>query len=152
MVYAGHTDPNTLPRHYLPHNGADGQAAYHGQERHTLVLDLFRRLTILRNPRLWQCLPTKEQFECENSLDIICINQRLLTLKGKSDSGSLEKRKKLYAEKRKLFGKQLQNWQRRQPVKHDDPSGYHRAIFDRVRFLMPERDRLARNMFEVDIL
>ncbi|KAK4653800.1 hypothetical protein QC762_510116 [Podospora pseudocomata] len=41
VVYAGHTDPNTLATHYLLRNGADGQAAYHGQERRILVLDLF---------------------------------------------------------------------------------------------------------------
>ncbi|KAM5341395.1 hypothetical protein ACJ41O_014426 [Fusarium nematophilum] len=152
MVYAGHTDPNTVPRHYLPRNGADGQAAYHSQERRALVLDLFRGLTIPRNPSLWHCLPAKKQFECENCPDIIDINEALYTRRGKTDSKSLEERKKLYAEKRKLFAKQLRDWQKSQPVKHDDPPGYHRAIFDRIRFLMPERDRLARNIFEVDVL
>lgn len=152
MVYAGHTDPNTVPRHYLPRNGADGQAAYHSQERSALVLDLFRGLTIPRNPSLWHCLPAKKQFECENCPDIIHINEALFTRRGKTDSKSLEERKKLYAEKRKLFAKQLRDWQKRQPVKHDGPPGYHRAIFDRVRFLMPERDRLARNIFGVDVL
>ncbi|KAH8742653.1 hypothetical protein F5883DRAFT_668197 [Diaporthe sp. PMI_573] len=127
MVYAGHTDPNTVPRHYLPRNGVDGQAAYYSQERRAL-------------------------FECENCLDIIHINEALFTRRGKTDSKSLEERKKLYAEKRKLFARQLRDWQKRQLVKHDDPPGYHRAIFDRVRFLMPERDRLARNIFEVNIL
>ncbi|KAJ4322073.1 hypothetical protein N0V84_005011 [Fusarium piperis] len=151
MVYAGHTDPNTLPTHYLPRNGADGQAAYFGQERRTLVLDLFRGLTIPRNPRLWQCLPAKQQYECDTSPEIVRINQQLLELRGTTDKKPLE-RKKLYAEKRKLVAERLRKWQKNQPVKHDDPPGYHRAIFDRVRFLMPERDRLAQNLFLIDKL
>ncbi|RYP53371.1 hypothetical protein DL768_001616 [Monosporascus sp. mg162] len=152
MVYAGHTDPNTLPMHYLPRNGADGQAAYHGRERRALVLDLFRGLTIPRNPRLWQCLPAKKQYECESCPEMMRINQELLKWQGKTDNKSLIERKKLYAEKRQLVTRKLRNWQKNQPIKHDDPPGYHRAIFDRVRFLMPERDRLAQNLFEIDKL
>ncbi|EXK83429.1 hypothetical protein FOQG_12291 [Fusarium oxysporum f. sp. raphani 54005] len=152
MVYAGHTDPNTLATHYLPRNGADGQAAYHGQERRTLVLDLFRGLTIPRNPRLWQCLPAKEQYDFDNSPEIINIKQELLKLRGSKEKGLLEYRKRLYTENRKLIAERLRKWQKNQPVKHDDPPGYHRAIFERVRFLMPERDRLSQNLFVVDKL
>lgn len=152
MVYAGHTDPNTLATHYLPRNGADGQAAYHGQERRTLVLDLFRGLTIPRNPRLWQCLPAKKQYDFDNSPEIVNIKQELLKLRGIKEKGLLEYRKKLYTENRKLIAERLRKWQKNQPVKHDDPPGYHRAIFERVRFLMPERDRLSQNLFVVDKL
>lgn len=152
MVYAGHTDPNTLATHYLPRNGADGQAAYHGQERRTLVLDLFRGLTIPLNPRLWQCLPAKQQYDFDTSPEIMRINRQILTLRGTADKKSQGERKKLYAEKRKLIAKRLRKWQKNQPVKHDDSPGYHRAIFDRVRFLMPERDRLAQNLFLIDRL
>ncbi|RSL83113.1 hypothetical protein CEP52_016802 [Fusarium oligoseptatum] len=147
MVYAGHAEPNTLATHYLPRNGADGQAAYHGQERRTLVLDLFRGLTIPRNPSLWQCLPAKQQYDCDTSAEMMDINREILTLRGTTNTKSKEQRKKLYAEKRKLIAERLRKWQKNQPVKHDDLPGYHRAIFDRVRFLMPERDRLAHNLF-----
>lgn len=152
MAYAGHSDPNTLGAHYLPRNGADGQAAYHGQERRTLVLDLFRGLTIPRNPQLWQCLPAKQQHEFDTSPEIMRIDEELNVLRGTADKKSLERRKKLYGEKRKLVTERLRKWQKNQSVKHDDPPGYHRAIFDRVRFLMPERDRLAQNIFHVDKL
>ncbi|KAH8659479.1 hypothetical protein BGZ61DRAFT_499816 [Ilyonectria robusta] len=134
MVYAGHTDPNTLPKHYLPRNSADGQAAYHGQKRRGI------------------CLPAKKQFEFENSPEFIRINKELVKRRGTSDSKSSQERIKLYAEKRKMLAKELRDWQKRQPVKHDDAPGYHRAIFDRVRFMMPERDRLAQNLFEIDTL
>lgn len=51
-----------------------------------------------------------------------------------------------------MLAKELRDWQKRQPVKHDDMLGYHRVIFDRVRFMMLERDRLAQNLFEIDML
>ncbi|KAF5247033.1 hypothetical protein FAUST_885, partial [Fusarium austroamericanum] len=124
MVYAGHTDPNTLLTHYLPQNGADGQAAYHGQGRRTIVLDLFRGLTIPRNPSLRQCLPAKEQYDCDNSADIMRISREIVSLRRTADEKSMKDRKKLYAEKRKLVAERLRNWQKNQPVKHDDPPGY----------------------------
>lgn len=72
--------------------------------------------------------------------------------RGTSDRKSSKERIKLYAEKRKMLAKELRDWQKRQPVRHDDTPGYHRAIFDRVRFMMPERDRLAQNLFKIDTL
>lgn len=80
------------------------------------------------------------------------INREILTLRGTTNIKSQEQRKKLYAEKRKLIAERLRKWQNNQPVKHDDLPGYHRAIFDRVRFLMPEWDRLAQNLFLIDKL
>ena len=151
MVYAGHTDPNTAPRHYMPRNGADGQAAYHGQKRRALVLDLFRGLTIPRNPSLLQCLPAKKRFEFDNGPELTRLNKELAMRRGTADTQSLLERKKIYAEKRKLLNKAVRNWQKGQPIKHDDPPGYHRAIFDRVRFMMPKRDRLAQNLLILPI-
>ena len=152
MVYAGHTDPNTQAMHYHPRNCADGQAAYHGQKRRTHVLNLFRGLTIPRNPSLLQCLPAKKRFEFENKPELISLNQELAMLRGTTNGKELLDRKKKYAEKRKLLNKEVRDWQKNQPIKRDDPSGYHRAIFDRVRFMMPERNRLAQNLFEIAIM
>src|SRR5438552_884675 len=103
MVYAGHTDRDTVPRHYMPRNGADGQAAYHGQRRRALVLDLFRGLTIPRNPSLLQCLPAKKRFEFDNGPELIRLNKELAMRRGTTDTQSLLERKKIYAEKRKLL-------------------------------------------------
>ncbi|KAH7117175.1 hypothetical protein B0J13DRAFT_590224 [Dactylonectria estremocensis] len=134
MVYAGHTDPNTLPKHYLPRNGADSQAPYHGQKKRGI------------------CLPAKKQFEFENSTEFIRITKELVKRPGTSDSKSSQERIKLYTEKWKMLAKELRDCQKRQPVKHDDALGYHRAIFDRAWFMMPERDRLAQNLFKIDTL
>ncbi|KAH7113496.1 hypothetical protein B0J13DRAFT_395598, partial [Dactylonectria estremocensis] len=99
-----------------------------------------------------QCLPAKKQFEFENSPEFIRIIKELVKRRSTSDSKSLKERMKLYAEKRKMLAKKLRDWQKRQPVTHDNTPGYHRAIFDCVRFMMPERDRLAQNVFEIDTL
>ncbi|KAI9844186.1 MAG: hypothetical protein M1837_005786, partial [Sclerophora amabilis] len=40
-------------------------------------------------------------------------------------------------------------WQTRQPYKSSDRSEYHRSSFARIRLMMPERDRLARDLFQV---
>ena len=59
----------------MPRNGADRQAAYHGQKRRTLVLDLFRGLTIPRNPNLLQCLPAKTRFEFDNKPELTHLQE-----------------------------------------------------------------------------
>jgi hypothetical protein len=46
----------------------------------------------------------------------------------------------------------LRAWQIKQPYKPNDQPECHRVLFDRVRFMMPERDRLARNLFQVATL
>lgn len=150
MVHAGHNDPNTLSRHYMPTNGADGQDTYLGGKGRTLVADLFRGLTVPRTPNLWQSLPAEKQYEFENSEKYLSLKEELAALEGRTDKKSIGCRE-LYREKRKLFEKELRDWQKRQPNKYDAP-GYHRAIFDRVRFMMPERDRLASNLFQVAAL
>jgi hypothetical protein len=152
MVYAGHTDPNIVPRHYLPRNGADGQQAYFGSKGRTLVGDLFRGLTVPRNPRLWQCLPAEKQYMLEDAPEFRRLEGQITTLEGARDKESVRSRKALYNERRRLEDKELRDWQKRQPIKYDDPPGYHRAIFDRARFMMPERDRLASSLFQVDTL
>ncbi|KAK0641459.1 hypothetical protein B0T16DRAFT_214715 [Cercophora newfieldiana] len=68
MNHAGHKDPNTYNDHYQPNNsGTDGQGSYFGLEVRTIVNDLFRGLTLVRNPQLWQSLPAEKQEEFQNS-------------------------------------------------------------------------------------
>jgi hypothetical protein len=55
MVHAGDSDPNTLSRHYMPTDDAGGQNTYLGDQERTIVSDLFRGLSVTRNPNLWQC-------------------------------------------------------------------------------------------------
>lgn len=51
MKYAGQKDPNTYNNYYQPNNsGTDGQSNYFGLDVRTIVNDLFRDLTLARNP------------------------------------------------------------------------------------------------------
>lgn len=123
-----------------------------GGKGRTLVADLFRGLTVPRTPNLWQSLPAEKQYEFENSEEYVSLGKELAALGGRTDKKSIGRREELYREKRKLFNNELRDWQKHQPNKHNDAPGYHRAIFDRVRFMMPERDRLASNLFQVAAL
>lgn len=152
MVHAGHTDSNTLRRHYMPTNGADGQDTYLGGKGRTIVADLFRGLTVPRNPNLSQCLPAEKQFDLENTPDYVALSGDIAILEGKTDPESMKSRQKLYSKRRKLINKELHDWQKRQPNRPNDPPGYHRAIFSRVSFMMPERDSLSQDLFKIDTL
>ncbi|EJT69642.1 hypothetical protein GGTG_12526 [Gaeumannomyces tritici R3-111a-1] len=157
MKHAGHIDPATHNKHYQPNNsGTDGQRSYFGQEVRSIVNDLFRGLTVARNPQLPQSLPAEQQEVLRTSPELITINDELATLSGRRDPASTSRRRKLYQEKRKLADNQLRQWQEGQPYgpARDDkaPPCYHRSIFSRVRFLMPERDRLATSLFKTETL
>ncbi|EXJ88025.1 hypothetical protein A1O1_04952 [Capronia coronata CBS 617.96] len=152
MVHAGHMDSNTLRRHYMPTNGADGQGTYLGGKGRTIVADLFRGLTLPRNPNLSQCLPAEKQWELENTPQYLALSEEITNLEGKTDTKSVNRRRRLYSERRTLTDKELRDWQKRQPNRPNDPAGYYRAIFNRVSFLMPERKSLSENLFEIDTL
>ncbi|KAK7398162.1 hypothetical protein QQX98_012469 [Neonectria punicea] len=159
MKHAGQKDPNTYNNHYQPNNsGTDGQGSYFGTEVRTVVNDLFRGLTVARNPQLLQSLPAEKKEALRTSPDLAAIEGELATLRGRHNKDSASRRKKLYADKRKLADRELRKWQRAQPhgpstTRGDNDSPcYHRSIFNRVRFLMPERDRLAVSLFETDTL
>lgn len=157
MKYAGQKDPNTYNNHYQPNNsGTDGQASYFGLDVRDITNDLFRGLTLARNPQLRQTLPAEKQEEFESSAEVVAMEKELEGLRGRKDKESISLRGKLYAKKRKLVEKEVRKCQIAQtnrPGRKDTSSPcYHRSIFDRVRFLMPERDRLAASLFETAAL
>jgi hypothetical protein len=53
----------------------------------------------------------------------------------------------LQRKRRRLVDDALRTWQKKQPHRPHDPPRYQYEIFDRCRFMMPERDRLATNLF-----
>ena len=145
-------DSSTLCRHYMPTNGADGQDTYLGGKGRTIVSDLFRGLTVPRNPNLSQCLPAEKQFELENTPEYVVLNDEITTLEGKTDTGSVQRQQRLYKTRSNLTGKELRNWQKQQPNRPNDPPGYHRAIFSRVSFMMPKRQSLSQDLFTINTL
>lgn len=152
MKAAGHTDRNTQAKHYQPRNGADAQDAFHGGSGRALLLELSRELTVAHVPNMWQCLPAEKQLELDNSDEMLTLRREIAELEGKETKTSKNRQQALLRRKAKIGKDTLRQWQKTQPRRYTNQRGYHRSIFDRVRYLMPERDRLAKNLFEVDSL
>ena len=156
MKYGGQNDEATFRNHYMPNNpGTDGQSSYLGGELRSIVNDLFRGMSLSRNPDLWQSLPAEKRVELETRPEFSALNKELEDLNGKAGSTERERRR-LYAQKQRLITKELRQCQNDQPCKAPSGEaeethlmGHHRARFARVSRLMPERQRLASNMFLV---
>ena len=158
MKHGGHRDERTYCDSYMPNNaGTDLQGGYFDGKLRSIVNDRFRGLTLHRNPELWQALPARKQHELENTPEFAAIETEIdaLAPKAKTDPAAKERRQTLMADKRKLVAEELSRCQTLQPSKllasPDDAElmGYHRSQFHRIRRLMPERDRLASNLFLV---
>ncbi|KAH7250906.1 hypothetical protein BKA59DRAFT_369348, partial [Fusarium tricinctum] len=141
MKRAGQRDANTYNNHYMPNNsGTDGQGTYFGTEVRSVSL-----------------LAEKKE-ALQNSPKFVAIEEELTRLRRQENKKSTSRRKQLYEKKRKLADQELREWQNTQPRRpiavpgEKDLPCYHRSLFNRVRFLIPERDRLAENLFETDIL
>lgn len=110
-------------------------------------------MTVSRNPELWQSLPAEKQQEVEGTPELVGIEEELENLLMSTDPADKDRRKTLKAQKRKLVADPLRDYQKIQLNKTlskesgNDQKGRHRTIFSRVRHLMPERDRLASNLF-----
>jgi hypothetical protein len=155
MVHAGHQSETTHRRHYAPNNGTDGQAAYTGDEVRTHISDLFRGSSLTRNPDLWQTLPAERRWQLENREDYLEIERALQNLKGSSEAVKKE-RQDLHNDKRNLIKAELDKCRKDQPcrplceeVDRTYTMGSHRSWFSRACRMMPERQRLAVNIFEV---
>jgi len=156
MKHGGHTAEGTFHDHYMPNNpGTDVQGSYVSEELRSIVNDLFRGMTLSRNPYLWQSLPAEKKHELEACLKYVILCRELEDLKGKPGSTERERRK-LYAQKQKLITAELNNCQKEQLCKAPSNTaeeaysmGPHRAHFACVSRLMCEHSRLAANMFLV---
>jgi hypothetical protein len=150
MRQRGQQDPGTFRRYYQPSNGGvDGQGTFLGKERREVVSDVFRELSIPYNPNLSQRLPAREKYYLEQSEDYLAVEKEIASLTGNRDSESKNRLETLQRMRRNLLDNALRMWQTQQPHKPNDQQEYHRALFDRVRFMMPERDRLARDLFQI---
>lgn len=106
---------------------------------------------------MWQSLPAERQNKLENSPRFIRIEEEpeSLSLEPKDDSETRDRRKELHVQKRKLVSEELREFQKLQPRRYpskageNDVGGHHRTLFQRIRGLIPERDRLASSLFTV---
>jgi hypothetical protein len=113
------------------------------------VSDVFRELSIPYNPNLSQRLPARKKYYLEHSQEYIALEKEIASLMGNRDSESRDQLATLRRKKRNTLNNALKLWQNRQSYNPNDQPEYHRALFARVRFIMPERDRLARDLFQV---
>ncbi|KAL2015888.1 hypothetical protein VTK56DRAFT_4663 [Thermocarpiscus australiensis] len=161
MKFAAQRNMKTLTGHYLHDlTTVDGAACYLGlQPRNDLTED-FRSATMMRNPDLLQSLPSKLQEELESRDEYVALTRQIdrLTLQMKmADNqaviGQLKEerakayksRAKLEREEREKFRQSQKRVPKAQRAAHRQ-SDWRRTHFDRIRHMMPERDRLARKL------
>ena len=78
QTHAGHMMTGSPENYYRPRNlWKDGQAAYFGDAPLSLVIDLFRAMTLSRNLELRQSLPAEKQHGLESSAEFTEIEEKL---------------------------------------------------------------------------
>ncbi|KAJ4507506.1 hypothetical protein HRR83_004084 [Exophiala dermatitidis] len=161
MGHGGQWDERTHRQHYQPNNpGTDGQDAYLRGKIRTIVADLFRGMTVARNPNLFHCLPAEKKAELEASPEFTSMDNELKLLKTQPPSKDRDRRRReIYRDRQKMRKKGLRQAQKAQPCERPWEAsaeirsiGGYRSRFQRIRHLMPERNRLAKSMFEVGCL
>ncbi|KAF2476153.1 uncharacterized protein BDR25DRAFT_350441 [Lindgomyces ingoldianus] len=98
-----------------------------------------KRLVPLSLSRAYNLERSQEYVEIEEEIEYLW-DDKTTTSKGCI--------KELQAKRSALIDKALKKWQKNQPYKPNDLPMYHYGIFNRCRFMMPERDRLATNLFK----
>jgi len=161
MKFAAQRNIRTLQGHYLHDlTTIDGAACYLGmQPRNDLTGD-FRTATMKRNPDLQQSLPSRLKEELDSREEYIALTRQIealtLHIKTTTDQETLgqlkDRRAKAYKSRAKLQregGEKFRQSQKRIPKAEREAhrqSDWRRTHFDRVRHMMPERDRLARTL------
>jgi hypothetical protein len=84
------------------------------------VSDLFRELSVARNPNLWQRLSAEKQDELGNTEECRALKEEISALEGATDKKSISHQEKWYQKKRKRFNNALRDWQKRQTNKYSD--------------------------------
>jgi hypothetical protein len=157
MKFAGHMNMNTFFDSYMcALSTVDGQASYFGlQPRKDHIEDL-RSLSLYRIPHLMQALPAEQQYELESSPELCAIEDEILditialrtTPEGEARQRLVADREKLYEHRRKIRATALAEYRKDQsPAEVPNFEGYHRSWFAHAQVLMPERRRLATELF-----
>jgi hypothetical protein len=132
----GHDDRETFrTKIHQPRNaGVDGRVTFLGGEGRGAVNEAFSELPLFLNPNLWQ---QKSNTRLENRQDWLDLEEKMVALKLEPDNDVDHQRKeesKLRLQEIELMKKELREWQKKQPYKPEDSSGYHREIFSRCIF------------------
>ncbi|KAH7025178.1 uncharacterized protein B0I36DRAFT_249983, partial [Microdochium trichocladiopsis] len=154
-IFAGQSDNRTWDTYYAPRIAADGQGSVFRSKRgpRTNIIEHFLDLTILRNPALLQALPAESRAKFEESQAIQELRAEMEKLQhgDASDPKRAKKIQELYQQRRRLEREAVRELQAEHSASTAEATSqlcYHRSYFDRVRYLMPERDRLATDLFQ----
>ncbi|KAB5581217.1 hypothetical protein GE09DRAFT_1021124 [Coniochaeta sp. 2T2.1] len=167
LKFAAQKNPSVLGNHYLHDlTTVDGASCYLGMKPRTDLTEDFRTATMRRNPDVGQSLPSSMRHELRQRDEYVLITNNIEDLnhqiKKTVDEDKLRElktdratayRQRDILEKEELtklreHTKRVHPAQRGQQHQGD---GQHRkkdeTEFDRIRHMMPERDRLSRTLF-----
>jgi hypothetical protein len=161
MKFSGQLGADVFRKYYMAEGSVDGQNSFLNQPLRRDYLESFRRMSMQCNPKLWQELPAQMQYELERRPDFVALEEQIddLTkeIKTADEEASRElqaRRHKLHKERQRLTLEELKKRRQSQARTHQSRGTYepsqgdrHRSFFDRVRYIMPERNRLARTLF-----
>ncbi|KAB5550744.1 hypothetical protein GE09DRAFT_1033211 [Coniochaeta sp. 2T2.1] len=167
LKFAAQKNPSVLGNHYLHDlTTVDGASCYLGMKPRTDLTEDFRTATMRRNPDVGQSLPSSMRHELRQRGEYVLITNNIEDLshqiKKTVDEDKLRKlkadratayRQRDILEKEELT-KLRENTKRVHPAQRGQQhqgDGQHRkkdeTEFDRIRHMMPERDRLSRTLF-----
>lgn len=161
MKFTAQRNIKTLTGYYLYDlTTVDGAVCYLGLEPRKDLTEDFCSATMMRNPDLLQSLPSKLQEELENRDEYVALSRQIENLIlqiGIADNqaaiGRLkDEQAKAYKSRAKLERQEREKFrqsQKRVPKAQREAhrqSDWRRTYFDCIRYMIPERDRLARNL------
>ncbi|KAF8862713.1 hypothetical protein BDZ45DRAFT_585016 [Acephala macrosclerotiorum] len=155
--FAGQSNHRVFQTYYMAEGSVDGQNSFLNQPCRTDFIEDMRGISLHCNPELWQSLPAKMQHELQQRPDYIALQEEITSLNNNITTATDEetgrklraRRKDLYTERQQLIKEELKKCRKSQPRKHSSQGNQgdrHRSFFNRVRHMMPERDRLARTL------
>ena len=162
MKFSGQSGPEVFRNFYMAEGSVDGQNSFLNQPLRRDHLESFRGMSMQCDPELWQALPAQMQYELERRPDFVALEEQIddLTeeIKTADEEASRElqaRRHKLHKDRQRFTLEELKKRRQSQPRNRQSCGTYepsqgdrHRSFFDRVRHMMPERDRLARTLFQ----
>ncbi len=163
MKFAAQRNPRVIGGHYLHDlTTIDGASSFLGMDPRRDLTEDFRTATLRRNPDVSQSLPSHLRKQLKERDDYIAITKEIGDLNiqietaaacGKDCDQYKAKRVAAYKKRAKLEKDELITYQMSAKRVHPAQREGHqtdrrRTHFDRIRHMVPERDRLARTLFQ----
>ncbi|KAK0707790.1 hypothetical protein B0H67DRAFT_495372 [Lasiosphaeris hirsuta] len=162
MKFAAHTNQMTMTRDYLSSiTVVDGLGGFLKLPLRSDQAEDFRSMTVKRNPELFLSLPAKTQDELRQREDHVAITTKLEDLSFETNAETRTAIRNQLLKQRRMLEKEELNrvrstQDRAHPAEREGKGKYHvdqdRSWFDRLRHMMPERERLSHALFSISPL